>query len=309
MKKRGLYQKIVSLNVFLFLIAIGLLKISNYWKGTVDLGSYTLLVDLAVAIILAACISHYQVRRIIQSLDVISVYNERDRRMEKLSTVRRLAAGTADRIRNPLTTIKGFAFLLQNEGKDSKRCWRYTNIILREVAKIERIVNNFLLLSRPAYPLVEPVYINKLIDELLPGLVNRAVLHQVKITTAFDDKLLMIQADPIQIKQVITNLATNSFDAMPGGGHLKIATRYSGGGCNIIISDTGLGIPADHMEKIAEPFYTTKADAVGLGLTICHQIIINHEGSLDIETREGMGTSFRIRLPLIQGNSEKKELA
>jgi len=309
MKNQDIYKKIVELKIIMILLAAEVVGIIAYWKRTSGFSGGEFLMGLGLVLVLALPLIRRQVRNIRQSIEALCQHHDRTLRVEKLAAVSHLAAGTADKIRNPLTTIKGFAFLLQNQTKESERCWGYTNIILREVAKIERIINNFLLLSKPGYPVITAVNINKLIDELLPLLVNRAVKNKVKIITVYDDKIPIIQADQMQIRQVIINLAGNSLDAMPNGGCLSIETRNTNGICAINITDTGAGIPADHVEKIGEPFYTTKDDGIGLGLTVSHRIIINHEGSLEIETGEGQGTTFRIKLPVMQEGAPKKELA
>lgn len=310
MNKQRLYQIIAGYNLILLFVVIVVLVGIHYLNGATNFEGHELALGLILLLSLTVVVTLRQVKKVLLSINDIHSTHDRVRRAEKMASVSHLAAGTADRIRNPLTTIKGFAYLLQSRIKDTDRSWGYTNIILREVNKIERIINNFLLLSRPGFPLVELVNMNKLIDELLPGVVNRAVLHKVNVSTVYDDKLPAVKVDPAQIKHVIANLTSNSLDAMPNGGKLKIETYGGSSFCSIVITDTGLGIPADNVEKIAEPFYTTKADGVGLGLTVSHQIILNHEGFLDIETREGKGTTFRIDLPIITGMARgHKELA
>lgn len=305
MNKRNLYQTIAGLNLVLIFLGTGITATLVFWKKTYGFGVIELVTSLAGALILAVLITRWQTGRILQSINEIHISQDRDCRVEKHTAVSHLGAGIADKIRNPLTSIKGFTVLLQDQVKASERSRSYTNIILQEVSKIERIINNFLLLSKPPHPMTGPVNINRLIDELLPGLVTRAVLQKVKIATSYDDQLPVVQADAGQIKHVIGNLAGNALDAMPNGGQLRIETGYDVGRCNIVIADTGGGIPPEHIERVAEPFYTTKDDGIGLGLTVSQQIIINHEGSLDIETRRGRGMIFRINLPAFGRGSKE----
>lgn len=308
MKKTNLYQKVAGSNLALILMGTGVTSIMVYWKQSYGIGVIELVMVFAVSLVLAVLITQWQTGRIVQSINEINTRQERHSRMEKLTAVSHLGAGIADKVRNPLTSIKGFAVLLQNQVKASERSRGYTNIILQEVNKIERIITNFLLLSRPPHPLTGPVNINRLIDEILPGLVTKAVLLKVKIVTSYYEHLPVVQADAEQIRHAIGNLARNALDAMPDGGQLRIETGFTGGRCTIDIADTGGGIAPEHLERVAEPFYTTKEDRIGLGLTVSQQIIINHHGSLDIETRRGLGTLFRINLPVVVRRSCKKDV-
>lgn len=305
MNRMSVYQRLSVLNLLLILLTAGVILTINYWIKTYGIGATEIAGSIVIFLVAATFINRWQKGMIKKSINELRIKQDRAWRMEKLTAVSHLGAGIADRIRNPLTSIKGFSFLLQNRVKANERCCGYTNIILHEVNKIERIINNFLLLSTPPHPFMVHVNINRLIDEMLPPLVNRAILQKIKITTVFDDRLPVVQADAGQIKHVIGNLAANAIDAMPDGGHLKIETIYTGGVCNILISDTGIGISPENIEKVAEPFYTTKDEGIGLGLTVSQQIIVNHNGTLDIEARKNAGTTFRIKLPAARAGSQK----
>jgi len=237
----------------------------------------------------------------------IREYHEDDKRMlanhfmyEKLTAIGETAAGTAHEIRNPLTSIKGFTYLLQDKFKHGEQGWEYAQIIKKEVQHIEGIINQFLMMAVPTFPVMKQSSIHELIDQLLPDTAMYAVDNGVLIETDFSGGLPEVYLDRPQITQLVSNLCINSIQAMPNGGTLKIQTKYSGENnmVTLIISDTGTGIPPDVLNRIADPFFTTREEAVGLGLTVCYRIVQNHDGIMQVNSIEGVGTTCIVKLPV-----------
>jgi signal transduction histidine kinase len=227
---------------------------------------------------------------------------------ERLAVVGEMSARMAHEIRNPMATIGGFArsILKKPEPERVKTAGR---IILEETERLETLLEDTLSFTRPNKPQVVPTDLNQLfrdihalIDEDLEN--NEVVYHE-----RLSPDLPVLNVDAAQAKQVFINLLQNSLQAMPSGGDLTVSTRpcqlpahpRAGGtehvGVEIEIHDTGEGIPAEHLEQIFSPFFTTKTYGTGLGLAISKKIVEDHAGALTIKSQQGKGTTVRIQLP------------
>jgi len=226
---------------------------------------------------------------------------------EKLAALGEMAAKIAHEIKNPLTVIGGFASRLARKGVgediDVQTATKYNRIILREVQRLERIVQQTLYFSREVVPALRRMDLNDEIREILS--MFREELEEARIQTDLDLSAWnpVISADPDQIRQVLWNLVSNSIQAMDGGGKLTLATRPAtpeeGDGVVFLIGDTGGGIPHDVVHNIFNPFFTTKAKGTGLGLPIVHTIVEKHGGTIHLDNREGKGVTFSIFLPRV----------
>ncbi len=224
---------------------------------------------------------------------------------EKLMALGEMAARIAHEIKNPLTVIGGFARRMARPDKpsaDGASVERYAQIILKEVQRLERIIQETLYFSREVAPELRKVDVNRVIRDALATF--RDELQEAHIATAVDlsPELPAISADPDQIAQVLWNLVNNAIQAMEGSGTLAITTRPSAppeqAGVTLRVSDTGGGIPHDVVHNIFNPFFTTKAKGTGLGLTIVHAIVERHGGTIHLDNQEGKGVTFSIFLPL-----------
>ncbi|WP_100399242.1 PAS domain-containing sensor histidine kinase [Bacillus sp. FJAT-44742] len=216
-------------------------------------------------------------------------------RAEKLSVIGELAAGVAHEIRNPLTSIKGFAQLL--EGNDF-----YKQIILDEIDRISSIVSEFMVLAKPHAVNYSSRDIGALLRQVITFLESEANLNNVSIHYHQEvEGQLKMKCEENQLKQVFLNLIKNSIEAMPNGGPIHVILSGDGNKAKISISDYGVGMTSDKLEKLGEPFFSTKEEGNGLGLMVSYKIIHNHGGDISVRSKINQGTTFTITLPLLKG--------
>ncbi|WCK52564.1 PAS domain S-box protein [Aneurinibacillus sp. Ricciae_BoGa-3] len=218
------------------------------------------------------------------------------RKTDKLSIVSELAAGIAHEIRNPLTSLKGFVQLLKEESHKNKF---YYEIMLSELERINSIVSEFLILSKPQYTNYEVKDLIQIITSVVTLLESEAHKNNVQILTAFDLDNVQINCVESQLKQVFINVLKNAMEAMPSGGDISVHVELDKDGyVRIKFVDQGCGIPASRISKLGEPFYTTKEKGTGLGLMVSYKIIENHFGKIKIKSEENKGTTVGIELPV-----------
>ncbi|MCI3194546.1 PAS domain-containing protein [Bacillus sp. HU-1818] len=214
---------------------------------------------------------------------------------EKLSIAGQLAAGIAHEIRNPLTAIKGFLQLMKPtmEGND-----HYFDIVFSELSRIELILSELLMLAKPQqHAYKEHLNLKKLISEVTALLETQANLNGIFIKTAFQRESIFINGDQNQLKQVFINLIKNAVESMPDGGTVEIDTTEDEHSVHVTIKDEGEGIPEKVLKRIGEPFLTTKEKGTGLGLMVTFNIIENHQGTIQVDSKPEKGTSFKISFP------------
>jgi len=221
-------------------------------------------------------------------------------RADRLAALGELIAGIAHDIRNPLTSIRGFVQYLQKSG-DPEEVKEYAPLIIRQVDGLNRTIGELLRFAKPAPPHFEPVQLNDLIGGEIMRLVrNRAAKQSVEIDLRLAQDLPMIRADAEQLKQVLLNLLINSGQAMTSGGRIIIRTGVeTPGKVTVSVADNGCGIPPEHIEKIFDPFYSTKPAGTGLGLAVVNRIINEHSGTIVMKSEPGKGTTVTIQLPEI----------
>lgn len=214
---------------------------------------------------------------------------------EKMSIAGQLAAGIAHEIRNPLTSLKGFLQLLQGGIKQKEV---YYQIMIEEIEKIEMITSELLFISKPLTDERNLESLHSMIKDVIMLLESQAHLKNIKIEWPID-KELYIYCDRSQIKQVLINILKNAIEATDDIGTIKIEVRsINRRDIEIDIIDEGPGISEDIIDKIGEPFFTTKRSGTGLGLMVTKQILGQQGGQLFIAKSNGNGTTFRIVLPV-----------
>lgn len=216
---------------------------------------------------------------------------------EKLAMVGQLAAGAAHEIRNPLTVIYGFMQLLEQRLSEEERELHFVPLILKEIERVNRIVTELLMLSKPSLPNYREVKLTDVLHSILPLMRAEAMLHGVQIMdhSAPDTQ---IHVDVEQFKQILLNLMKNGIEAMKEGGVLTIESHVEEKTVHIVVRDTGEGIAPEYLVRIFDPFFSLKEEGTGLGLPISRRMVENHGGEINIQSKRGQGTEFDIALPL-----------
>ncbi|MFC8150266.1 ATP-binding protein [Bacillus paralicheniformis] len=215
---------------------------------------------------------------------------------EMLSAVGQLAAGIAHEIRNPLTSLKGFLQLMIQSKKYQKD---YAEVMMSEFIRLEAIINEFLVLAKTKSTTFDPVQVNSIVEDVCMVLESQAVLNNVRIEKQLSGDLPEILAVSNELKQVFLNILKNAIEAMEDAeGFITIRSYYEKDSVFITFEDQGKGISKDVLEKLGEPFYTTKEKGTGLGLMVTFKIIENHGGSIHFESEEGKGTTVKLKLPI-----------
>ncbi|NIP38432.1 MAG: GAF domain-containing protein [Candidatus Dadabacteria bacterium] len=221
---------------------------------------------------------------------------------EKMSAIGQLSAGIAHEIRNPLNIIEGARYYLSHilsESEKSESVNEYLTYIKQEVERTNKLITNLLKFSKSEAPRYELVDVNTTLENTLTLLKKQLSDGSVRGLKQFENSLPSILGDPNQLWQVFVNIIMNAIQAMPEGGDLTIKT-FSNGEGSICVSfrDTGVGMDKDVVKKIFDPFFTRKELGTGLGLSISYSIVESHKGSIKVESEIGIGTDFRIELPI-----------
>lgn len=221
---------------------------------------------------------------------------------EKMAMVGRLAAGMAHSIRNPFTSVKMRLFSLNRSLELNAAQNEDFEVISEEIRHIDTIVQNFLEFSRPPKLVMQPISPSAIVDNALQLLSHRLDSYGVAVEVVRSTPLPEVMADPEQLKEVLVNLIINACEEMKNGGSIIIneAMQANGGRTQamLYVSDSGLGVSASNVEKIFQPFFTTKDEGTGLGLSIARRIVDEHGGTLTLDTEDTTGATFVIGLPV-----------
>jgi PAS domain S-box-containing protein len=221
-------------------------------------------------------------------------------RTERLAAVGKLAAGVAHELNNPLSGIIAFAEDLKEEAPQDDPAKGDYEIIFNEAMRCRRIVRNLLEFSRQKAPERKTIRLNNVVKRVLPIVEKQASFHNIDFDAALADGLPEVDADPHQIQQALLNLVINARDAMEGTGTISISTALENDGRSLILSvtDNGCGIPEENLGEIFEPFFSTKGEqGNGLGLPAVLRVVEQHGGRVEVDSKVGVGTTFRILLP------------
>jgi signal transduction histidine kinase len=225
---------------------------------------------------------------------------------EKLALVGKLAAGVAHSIRNPLTSVKMRLFSMGRTLDMSETHKEDFEVISEEIRHVDNIVQNFLEFSRPPKLKMQKVNPSDVVDMALQLLRHRLESYGADVRLNRRHRLPEILVDPEQLKEVLVNLVVNACEAMGGGGQIVITEREGvvqplGRVVVIQVSDSGPGVPEGMQEQLFEPFFSTKEEGSGLGLSIAARIVEEHGGWVNVTSREGKGATFSITLPCKEG--------
>jgi len=244
-----------------------------------------------------------------KDLTEVRALHQEVERSRRLASVGRLAAGVAHEIRNPLSSIKGFATYFKQRYRDIPQDQQTADIMIQEVDRLNRVVSQLLEFARPISISRKLTSIQDLVADSLKLIERQAQDRQITIDTRNSAKIDEIHIDPDRINQVLLNLYLNAIEATEPGGKLQIEIFDSdeNGKLNIRVADTGRGIAEKDLPKIFDPYFTTKSSGTGLGLAIAHNIVEAMGGGIEVKSRPGKGTTFRITIPG-QDKTEKTNL-
>jgi PAS domain S-box-containing protein len=216
---------------------------------------------------------------------------------ERFTLLGEMSAGIAHELRNPMGAIAGFAKLLSRKLDKGDERKSIADAIEKEIEGMNRVISELLTFTKPTDLNLSETEIKSLIEDTLTSMPSNSVKINLNL-----DPIPTIEADEVLLKHALINLFQNAIEAMPEGGELKIVTSYKSQVISpeveIEISDTGIGIPEDRLKRIFHPFFTTKEKGTGLGLSLVQKIILYHGGRIEVGSREGKGTTFRIYLPI-----------
>ena len=260
---------------------------------------------------------------------------EQIRLKEELSAMGQLAAGVAHEIKNPLNAIGLVVQRLQQEFRwpvleEQKEYERFTQIVRNEIARVNQIIGQFLMMAKPPEIKLEEHSIFEILDYVLEVMDEEFRSKGIRIIKKWEEQVPLIRCDRFQLTQAFLNIINNALEAMPGRGDIILTVRRVRGSesrarmerkpitkrmtrhpelqrdfIEISVADTGKGIPREGLKKILAPYYTTKEKGVGLGLVITQKIIQAHEGTLEVQSHENQGTTVTIRLPLFLSRSSE----
>ena len=253
---------------------------------------------------------------VMQDLSYQKKLEDEARRSETLARLGGLVAGLAHEIKNPLGGIKGAAQLLAQRFADQPDVHEYTGVMIREIDRLTRFVEQLLTLGVPAAPTHQALNVHKVIHEVLALMQSELSAKGIVVRLQIDPSLPDVRGDEAQLTHVFLNLVKNAMEAMPEKGTLTITTRMetdfhilwravrggaagSGKFLRVEVADTGPGFAESDAERVFEPFFSTKPRGTGLGLAICQRIVATHGGDIRAENRRGGGAAVTVTLPLV----------
>lgn len=239
----------------------------------------------------------------IENLTRERTHGEETAQAFRVESLTRLAAGVAHEIGNPLNSIQIHIELLKREieklpKETIKKLAKYLDVTSAETKRLDQIVRSFLRVTRRPPLRFRKESINDVLEEAVEFLRPEMERQKIQAKVLLDKKLTSFLLDKDRLYQAFLNLIKNAMEAMPNGGMLRISSSVKGKGCFILFEDVGQGIAEDHLPHIFEPYYTTKAEGSGLGLSQVYQAVREHGGRIDVKSEAGKGTMFTLVFPI-----------
>jgi PAS domain S-box-containing protein len=236
-------------------------------------------------------------------------WQDQAQRTSRLDAMEEMATSISQQVRNTLGSMELFASLLKQEVSQDGEQERLVDHLLTGIKSLNQTIANLLLFTKCPKPRLAPVDPHQLLEDSLT-FASHLVRHQhLRVQRHFEAQGVMIEVDAALLKQVLLNIALNAIQAMPEGGVLTLGTQLDQRSFQLQIRDTGIGIASAVIEKIFNPFFSTKEGATGLGLTLVHNIVKAHGGTMHVDSIQGQGTTVRIVLPLEPTTSASSQQA
>ena len=291
---------------------IGAIEVINKWGGKFTEDDLTLLNSIAAAVAIA--IENAKLYTEVKDFaDELARSQAQLIQSEKLAATGKLAASIAHELNNPLQAVQSCVYLVADHTDPHDPDRQYLDIAREELDRMARIVGRMVDFYRPSDEGRIPTDVNALLESVVALVRKRLHQESIEVDLELAPDLPLTVASGDHLKQVFLNMIINALEAMPQGGHLKMATRYisahgarkkasaDAGLVEIEFADTGVGIPAEHINSIFDPFYTTKSKGMGLGLSVSYGIVERHGGQIHVESKAGEGTTFIVKLPVEDG--------
>jgi hypothetical protein len=231
-------------------------------------------------------------------LEIEGLHRTQMSRAEHLATLGEMATGLAHEIRNPLAGIAGVIEIIGRDLPATSPARSVVKDVRQEIARINHIVTDLLQTARPHPPTVRKSDLNTTVEHAVMLGRQQALAKSIEIALHKDPSLPEVEHDSDQIHQVLLNLLLNALQAIDTNGKITVTVKPQGATAVVEVSDNGRGIPPDHLPNIFRPFYTTKGDGTGLGLSLARRIVEDHQGRIDVTSAVGQGTTFAVLLPL-----------
>jgi two-component system, sporulation sensor kinase E len=235
-----------------------------------------------------------------EDLSEIKALTDQLIRADRLAAMGELTAGVAHEVRNPLGIIRASVQLMEDAECDRKRVHEAAEVIKHEIDRLDRVIKALLDFGRPASPSMRAVDVRRVLEEVVLFTRKFADRSHVAIVEEYEGEVPDVAGDPEQLKQVFVNLISNAVQSMADhGGALTVSVGHEDDFVFVRFADTGPGIAPDSIGKVFDPFFSTRDEGTGLGLTIVHRIVDEHGGHIEVTSDPGTGTAFTVHLPAI----------
>ena len=284
----------------------------------------SLLLTLSAIVLVSGGVLGLSLRRTVSALRGEMVERERAEsdlieandqivRSEKLAAIGQLSGGVAHDLRNPLGAIKNSVYMVDKQLTaagildDNPKLRHYLEIIDQQITRSNRIITDLMTFARVGSPELTETHLAKVLEECLDTMVLN---DNINVSQQIDSDLYPVMADSEQLQRVFVNLANNAQEAMPNGGQITITAQIANNHVEIAFTDTGEGISEENIGKIFDPLFTTKTKGTGLGLAVCHEIVLQHGGTISAHRNEEAsgGTTFKVLLPASSNNGQAQSV-
>jgi two-component system sensor histidine kinase HydH len=235
---------------------------------------------------------------LIRDLTAVKLLEKELQRSERLAALGKMAAGVAHELRNPLSSIKGLAVLIKSQLTASGGGLETADILVKEVERLNRSIGELLDYARPGQLTRQATAIDDIIKKTVSLVQVDAECYKISIVLGLAEDLPQVQVDRDKLNQVLLNLLLNAIQAMPNGGILTVRTEHDSGMIAISIRDSGVGIPPENLQRVFDPYFTTKSNGTGLGLSLSAKIVEEHGGTMKISSIPNEYTEIRVMLPV-----------
>lgn len=302
-------QEFVSVPLIVKGAVVGVILADNLYSGRAITDDHVKLLTLFASQAALAIENAETYMELQKSLDRLRQAQKEIVHSEKLATIGKMAAHVAHEIRNPLSTIGGFARAVLKKPDNVERVIKNAKIISEESQRLENMLKGVMDFSRPSAPVPKMNDFNGVVERAFRTQAELLGTRNIHSSLDLDRSIPEINFDENQLMQVLHNMIRNAADSMPHGGALNLKTGREGDFVYVQISDSGSGIPPQILERLFDPFFTTKPDGTGLGLAVSKKIIDDHGGKVEVQSTVGKGSHFKISLPLVNTSQVPSVLA